>query len=112
MINVIASVHGNLHNPCFLAAFTSECVHPFVHLQESFLYSVLCKCFVAKVKIAHIENRFLVLINELFKPLISIRSSVRAHNIAHVMITSYYRVVVYQALFQELCYTAGDAVDW
>ena len=56
--------------------------------EKSFLYSVLCKCFVAKVKIAHIENRFLVLINELFKPLISIRSSVRAHNIAHVMITS------------------------
>ena len=29
-----------------------------------------------------------------------------------IMHTSYYRVVVYQALFQELCYTAGDAVDW
>jgi len=35
------------------------------------------------------KNRSLILINKLFKLLISIRSSVRALNIAHVTITSY-----------------------
>ena len=35
------------------------------------------------------EYRLLILINKLFKPLISTRSSARALNIAHALITSY-----------------------
>ena len=89
MIDVIAGMHGNFHDPGLFAAFFPECFHRSIHFQEGFLRRVLSLRFVAQIEVAGAKNRFLILIHKPFKSLIAIRSSVRARNIANVSISSY-----------------------
>ena len=40
MIDVIASIDGDLHDPCFLAAFMAESLQVLINLQEGVLYGI------------------------------------------------------------------------
>ena len=54
MIDVVASIDSNLHNPCFLAALMTICVQVLVNLQKGILYGIFRQCLVTKVEITWI----------------------------------------------------------
>ena len=92
-------MHGDSHQPGLFTAFSPEGINCPVGFHKGFLNSVFRQGPVTEVKAAHTQQRLLIPVHQTDQFLIAIRGSVRAHNNAHVSLTSYIYIDVLRSSF-------------